>query len=166
MNIRAAVAQDFDAIWPMFHTIVAKGETYAYAPDTTKIQAQKIWLEAPRKTYLCEEAGVILGTYYIKTNQQGPGQHVCNCGYMVAPQARGRGIATTMCQHSQQMAVYLGYHAMQFNFVAVSNEGAVRLWHKLGFDTVGRLPKAFKHPSKGYVDALVMYKWLEGECNG
>ena len=32
---------------------------------------------------------------------------------------------------------------------------------KLGFATVGRLPKAFRHPSKGYVDALVMYKWLE-----
>ena len=49
---------------------------------------------------------------------------------------------------------------MQFNFVASSNEGAVRLWHKLGFSTVGRLPKAFDHPEKGYVDALVMYKWL------
>ena len=162
MNIREAVAEDFDAIWPIFHTIVAAGETYAYAIDTTKLQAQNIWLEAPRKTYVCEEAGAKLGTYFIKTNQQGPGQHVCNCGYMVALTARGRGLATTMCQHSQQMAVQLGYHAMQFNFVAETNEGAVRLWHKLGFETVGRLSKAFKHPSNGYVDALVMYKWLSG----
>ncbi|HIG36380.1 MAG TPA: N-acetyltransferase [Oceanospirillaceae bacterium] len=165
MNIREAVAEDFDAIWPIFHTIVAAGETYAYATDITKLQAQNIWLEAPRKTYACEEAGVILGTYFIKTNQQGPGRHVCNCGYMVAPTARGRGLATTMCQHSQQMAVQLGYHAMQFNFVAETNEGALHLWHKLGFETVGRLPKAFKHPSNGYVDALVMYKWLAGEGN-
>lgn len=65
-----------------------------------------------------------------------------------------------MCEHSQQLAIELGYKAMQFNFVASSNENAVRLWGKLGFDTVGRLPKAFKHPVKGYVDALVMFKWL------
>jgi len=26
---------------------------------------------------------------------------------------------------------------------------------------VGRLPKAFNHPEKGLVDALVMYKWLK-----
>ena len=49
---------------------------------------------------------------------------------------------------------------MQFNFVAVTNKGAIKLWHKLGFEQVGRLPKAFLHPSLGYVDALLMYKWL------
>jgi ribosomal protein S18 acetylase RimI-like enzyme len=80
---------------------------------------------------------------------------------MVASEARGRGLATAMCEHSQERALELGYKAMQFNFVASSNEGAIRLWHKLGFTTVGRLPKAFKHSAKGYVDALVMYKWLD-----
>jgi ribosomal protein S18 acetylase RimI-like enzyme len=66
-----------------------------------------------------------------------------------------------MCEHSQDVAKKLGYKAMQFNFVAATNDGAVRLWNSLGFVTVGCLPKAFNHPSKGYVDALVMYKWLE-----
>ena len=32
---------------------------------------------------------------------------------------------------------------------------------KLGFEIVGRLSQAFNHPSKGYVDALVMYKRLK-----
>ncbi|MDP2549486.1 GNAT family N-acetyltransferase [Oceanobacter sp. 4_MG-2023] len=161
MNIRAAKKDDWHAIWPIFHDIVKAGETYAYDVATTKAQAEKIWLEAPRKTYVVEEAGKILGTYYIKTNQAGPGSHVCNCGYMVSTAARGRGVATTMCEHSQQVATELGYKAMQFNFVASSNKGAVRLWEMLGFDIVGRLPKAFNHPDHGYVDALVMYKWLE-----
>lgn len=161
MNIREATKKDFDKIWPIFHEIVAAGETYAYIRNTTKEQAEKIWIETPRKTYVLEENGNILGTYYIKTNQSGPGDHVCNCGYMVSSKARGRGLATAMCDHSQKVAKELGYKAMQFNFVASSNEGAVRLWTKLGFETVGRLPKAFNHPSKGYIDALVMYKWLE-----
>ena len=161
MNIREVTRDDFDRIWPIFHEIVAAGDTYAYPRDTTREQALELWLDAPRKTYLVEEDGQVLGTYYIKTNQAGPGAHVCNCGYMVASAARGRGLATTLCEHSQEVAKKLGYKAMQFNFVAASNEGAVRLWNKLGFATVGRLPKAFQHPSKGYVDALVMYKWLE-----
>jgi len=160
MNIREATEQDFDAIWPIFHEIVKAGETYTYSADTTQEQALDLWIKSPRKTYVFEENGNVLGTYYLKTNQSGRGNHVCNCGYMVAANARGRGLATAMCEHSQNVARALGYQAMQFNFVVSSNIGAVRLWDKLCFETVGRLPKAFNHPSLGYVDALVMYKWL------
>ncbi|TVQ99351.1 MAG: GNAT family N-acetyltransferase [Desulfovibrionales bacterium] len=161
MHIREATREDFDQIWPIFHDIAAAGETYAYSRDITKEQAQTLWMETPKKTYVVEEHGQILGTYYIKTNQSGPGEHVCNCGYMVSSAARGRGLATAMCAHSQNIARELGYKAMQFNFVASTNEGAIRLWQKLGYATVGRLPKAFHHPARGYVDALIMYKWLE-----
>lgn len=160
MSIREATSEDFDRIWPIFHEIVAAGETYGFARDTTKDAAREVWMGAPRKTFVFEAAGEILGSYFIKANQQGPGDHVCNCGYMVSSPARGRGIATALCKHSQEIAVQLGYRAMQFNFVASTNEGAVRLWSELGFATVGRLPRAFHHPTHGYVDALVMYKWL------
>lgn len=161
MNIREATKEDWDTIWPIFNEVVAAGDTYAYEVDTTKEQAEKIWLDTPRKTYVFEEGKIILGTYYLKTNQAGPGKHVCNCGYMVSSKARGKGLATSMCEHSQKIALDLGYKAMQFNFVAASNDGAIRLWDKLGYNTVGRLPRAFKHPSQGYVDALVMFKSLE-----
>ncbi len=161
MHIRAATIQDFDQIWPIFHEIASAGETYGYPRDITKDQAIQLWMDTPRKTYVVEDGGEILGTYFIKTNQAGPGDHVCNCGYMVSSAARGRGIASAMCEHSQEIARVLGYKAMQFNFVASSNEGAVRLWSKHGFVAVGRLPKAFRHPVMGYVDALVMYKWLD-----
>lgn len=160
MNIREAVVEDFDEIWPIIHEVVSAGDTYAYPQETNKDQALNIWVNTPRKTFVVEESGNILGTYYIKTNQAGPGSHVCNCGYMVSSKARGKGLATAMCEHSQKIAKELGYKAMQFNFVASTNEGAIRLWNKLGFETVGMLPKAFNHPEKGYVDALVMYKWL------
>ena len=160
MKIRETTHNDFEKIWPIFSEIAAAGETYALSRNITKAEAKVIWLDSPRKTFVLEENGEILGSYYIKTNQAGPGSHVCNCGYMVSSAARGRGVATLLCEHSQEIAKQLGYKAMQFNFVASSNEGAVRLWHKLGFSTVGRLPKAFNHPEKGYVDALVMYKWL------
>ena len=161
MNVREASSNDFEAIWPIFHEVVAAGDTYAYSPDSTKEQAFHLWMEIPRKTFVIEDENIVLGTYYIKTNQGGPGDHVCNCGYMVSSAARGKGLATEMCEHSQKIARELGYKAMQFNFVASTNEGAIRLWDKLGYETVGRLPKAFNHPTEGYVDALIMFKWLK-----
>jgi ribosomal protein S18 acetylase RimI-like enzyme len=161
--IREAATSDFEKIWPIFREIASAGDTYAYPRDVTKEEGEKLWMDKPRKTFVAEGEEGILGTYYIKTNHAGPGSHVCNCGYMVPPTSRGKGVATAMCEHSQQVALELGYEAMQFNFVASTNEGAVRLWQKLGFEIVGRLPKAFKHPSQGNVDALVMYKWLNAK---
>jgi ribosomal protein S18 acetylase RimI-like enzyme len=49
---------------------------------------------------------------------------------------------------------------MQFNFVIASNHRAVKLWTGMGFETVGRLPGAFLHPTLGYTDALVMFQRL------
>ncbi len=160
IDIREASPEDFEVIWPIFKEIVSAGDTYAYPSNTTKTEAFNIWMSLPRKTYIATLNDEVLGTYYLKTNQAGPGQHVCNCGYMVSSRARGRGLATAMCEHSQLMARELGYLAMQFNFVSVSNQGAISLWTKLGFETAGRLPRAFDHPSQGFIDALVMYKWL------
>ena len=160
MTIRKAGKQDFNLIWPIFSEIASAGETYAYPTEISKDEAKKVWMGLPRKTFIVLEDDQVLGTYYIKTNHAGPGSHICNCGYMVSSTARGKGLATTMCEHSQKVALELGYQAMQFNFVASSNTGAVRLWKKLGFDVVGTLFKGFNHPKLGYVDALVMYKWL------
>ena len=109
-----------------------------------------------------DEAGMLLGTYYIKPNQPGLGAHVCNCGYIVAAAVRGQGIASRLCEHSQEEARRLGFRAMQFNLVVSTNTGAVRLWQTLGFPIVGTLPGAFNHPRLGYVDAYVMYKQLSG----
>lgn len=161
MIIREATREDADRLWPILHEVAAAGETYPYPRDISKERMLEVWLDSPRRSYIFEEDGKILGTYYIRNNQDGPGDHVCNCGYMVSSLARRRGLGQAMCEHSQEIARELGYKAMQFNLVVSSNEGAVRLWSKLGFATVGRLPKAFRHPSRGYVDAFVMYKWLE-----
>ena len=161
MNVREAQSVDFAAIWPIFQQIVAMGDTYGYERDITEQEARRVWMELPAKTFVAEQDGQILGTYYIKTNQAGPGSHVCNCGYMVATDSRGRGLASLMCEHSQKVAIELGFEAMQFNFVATTNDGAVNLWKKLGFNIVGVLPKAFNHPLHGNVDALVMHKFLD-----
>lgn len=160
-SIRRFEASDWAATWPMLRTTFAAGDTYSFAPDISESEARRLWTEVPTATFVaCDTAGSIVGTYFIKPNQPGLGSHVCNCGYVVAPQAQGQGIASLMCEHSQVQATGMGFRAMQFNFVVATNERAVRLWQKLGFDIVGRLPQAFRHTRLGYVDALVMFKTL------
>lgn len=160
MKIRLATASDADAIWALLQPVFRAGDTYAIDPAISRDDAVHYWMALPAATYVVVQAGAIIGTYYIKTNQQGGGAHVCNCGYIVDEAARGQGLAAVMCKASQEQAVALGYSAMQFNFVLESNAGAVRLWHRLGFETVGLVPFAFKHPDLGLVGAHVMFKQL------
>jgi ribosomal protein S18 acetylase RimI-like enzyme len=158
--IRQARAEDFDAIWPLLRDVFRAGDTYAVDPAITAEGARAYWMTGSAAAYVAEDAGRIVGTSYIKTNQQGGGAHICNCGYIVHAAARGQGVAAALCIHSQEAAQALGYTAMQFNFVLASNTGAVRLWRKLGFETLGTIPDAFDHPALGMVDALIMYKRL------
>ena len=162
INIRPYSPADWPAVWQILEPVFRAGDTYAFSPAIGEDEAHHAWIEKPLATFVAETAdGEIAGTYYLKPNQPALGAHVCNCGYVVAESARGQGIATRMCRHSQQEARGRGFRAMQYNLVVATNEGAVRLWQKLGFEIVGRLPGAFRHPRLGYVDAFVMYKRLE-----
>ena len=161
LQIRECRDDDWPKIWVFMEPIIRAGETYPYDCDMTEPDAKKMWLDIPQVAYIAEgDGGIALGTYYIKPNQPTLGAHVANCGYMVGPAARGRGVATAMCEHSQVEAVRLGFRAMQYNLVVKTNEAGVYLWQKLGFEIVGTLAGAFNHAKLGYVDAYIMYKSL------
>jgi L-amino acid N-acyltransferase YncA len=160
MLIRKARDGDAKAIAGIIVPTIREGATYTLDRGMSEADALAYWLAPDKETFVAEVDGAILGTYYLRANQAGGGRHVCNCGYMTRAEATGRGVARVMCVHSLAHARSRGYHAMQFNFVVSTNERAVRLWRSLGFETVGRLPAAFDHPTQGLVDALVMYRLL------
>lgn len=158
--IRPATETDADAIWDIFHAVVAPGDTYAFAPDTDRDEALKIMMTVPLATYVAELDGTVAGTFYLKPNQPGSGDHVCNAGFMVAPRARRRGLGRAMGEHALVAARSLGFDAMVFNFVVSTNSGAVALWQSLGFAIVGTVPGAFRHAHRGLTDAYVMHRAL------
>lgn len=158
--IRAARVGDDDAIWAILEPVLRAGDTYALPRDISRDEALAYWHHHGHDVFVAEDEGRVLGTYYLRANQAGGGSHVANCGYMTSPAARRRGVARAMLEHSLSHARMRGFLAMQFNFVVSTNERAVRTWLAYGFETVGRLPSAFRHPQLGYVDALVMYKPL------
>jgi ribosomal protein S18 acetylase RimI-like enzyme len=160
LEIREIDPAEFPLVWPIFHAVVAAGDTYAYDPATTFEEARELWTRPPARCFAGREGGVVVGAYCLRPNQAGLGDHVANAGYMVAPEARGRGVAGALCAHSLDVARAAGFRAMQFNFVAASNEVAIRLWLRHGFKIVGRVPAAFRHSRLGLVDVVVMHRFL------
>ena len=160
LRIRHADGADHAGIAQIILPVIRAGETYALNRDLPEAEALAYWTGVDRETFVAEWDGAMLGTYYLRANQAGGGAHVANCGLMTEAAASGRGIARAMCAHALDRARARGFAAMQFNFVVSTNVRAVRLWHSFSFDTVGRLPGAFRHPGLGEVDALVMFRRL------
>ena len=159
MIIREASHGDEDGIWATLKPMLRGGETYALPPDWSRDDAMAYWCGPNMTTFVAEDK-TILGTYYMRPNHMGGGDHVCNCGYVVHPDARGRGIARRLGEHSIQTARDRGYKAIQFNFVVSTNTAALKLWESLGFSEIGRIPQGFRHPEQGFVDALILHQKL------
>jgi L-amino acid N-acyltransferase YncA len=160
MHIRHAEERDSDAIWEILEPMIRAGDTYALPSDMSRDEALAYWHAPGHEVFVAEEQSEVVGTYFLQANQRGGGSHVANCGYVTGPRATGRGVARAMCRHSIDYARTRGFTAMQFNFVVSTNERAVRLWQSFGFETVGRLAGAFRHPTQGLIDAFVMYRAL------
>lgn len=158
--IREIDAAEFDKVWPLFQSVIAGGDTYSYPPDMPFEEARALWAEPPNRTYVAERDGRIVGCYRLSTNRPGLGDHVANCGYMVAADMRGQGIASAMCRHSLDEARRAGFTAMQYNYVVASNTTAVKLWQRHGFSIVGTVPRAFRHAARGPTDIHVMHRFL------
>src|SRR5438046_7296220 len=152
VEIREATAADRDAIWDIFHEVVAARDTYAFDPGMSRHDALGYWFQADTQTYVAQSRGRIVGTYILRPNQSGGGSHVANAAFMVAPDARGQGIGRAMGEHCLSEARRLGFRAMQFNFVVSTNDAAVRIWQTLGIKIVGTLPVAFHPPEKEHGD--------------
>jgi L-amino acid N-acyltransferase YncA len=158
--IRLARQADEDAIWNIFHAVVASGDTYAFDPYTPREEALAYWLRAETHTYVAEREGRVVGTYILKSNQPALGSHVANAAFMVSPMARGAGVGKRMGEHCLAEARRLGFRAMQFNLVVSTNETAVMLWKQLGFRIIGTVPEGYRHSRQGFVDAYVMFQTL------
>jgi ribosomal protein S18 acetylase RimI-like enzyme len=170
LEIRKATENDRDEVWKIIRAVISTGDSYTFAPDSSRERMLGFWFGEDKETYVAVESVAsvladastpqILGTFFLKANQPDLGSHICNAGYMVSPNTKGKGIGRKMAEFSLPEAKRLGFKAMQFNFVVKSNEIAVKLWLSLGFEIIGEIPEAFQHQDLGLVNALIMYRKL------
>ena len=161
MEIREATEADWPAIWPIIEAVVRAGETFTYPRDMDAAFGRTLWVQpAPGVTLVAVEGGRVLGTAKTGPNHMGPGSHVSTASFMVAAEARGRGVGRALGEAVVARARAAGYRAMQFNAVVETNRSAVRLWQALGFEIIGTAPEAFDHPTEGLVGLHIMYRRL------
>ncbi|MGH3457021.1 N-acetyltransferase family protein [Aeromicrobium sp.] len=157
MEIRAARDADWPGIWAIVTEVLAEGDAYTYDPDMTEDEARDKWLgPAPWSTSVTVDSDRVLGAATYGPNQAGPGSHICNANFIVAKTSRGGGFGTALVEDTLARARADGYAGMQFNAVVETNP-AVALYERVGFDIIGTVPGAFRHPRLGPVGLHVMY---------
>lgn len=159
MEIRAATAGDFDAMWVIFSAAIATEDALPFA-DTFEASTFRSHWFGPQPAYVALLEGRVAGMYKMGANFPDLGAHVASATYVVDPTVQGRGIGRALVEHSLDRARAEGYLAMQFNYVVSTNAPAVALYRKLGFAVVGTLPEAFRHRTLGLVDVFVMHRFL------
>jgi ribosomal protein S18 acetylase RimI-like enzyme len=159
MRIRHATVSDLEAMWEIFHSVIAAGDALPFSLDFDRDTFRAHWFGA-QAAFVAETDARVLGMYKLGANYPGLGSHVASATYAVRPAAQGNGIGRALVEHSLAQARNDGYLAMQFNYVVSTNAPAVELYRKLGFAIVGTLPKAFRHQTLGLVDVHVMFRFL------
>ncbi|MEB3287355.1 MAG: N-acetyltransferase [Vampirovibrionales bacterium] len=165
MNVQIGISQgkieEWPKFWPAFSAIVAAEDTYGFDPAWTIEEAVDYWFGPSQTVFFAkDQAGRILGSFYIRPNGYGPAGHVANAGFMVAPDAQGKGVGRKMGEAALKIAKEMGYCALQYNCVVSTNQNAIALWESLGFKIIGTIPEAYRHKTLGLVDAHIMYRKL------
>ena len=161
MNVCEQSETDWPDVWRVIEPVFRAGESYPLPHDVSEQDAKRYWIKSDGLNAVARDHnGAVLGVYYLRPDQGGPGDHICNAGYVIAEAARGRGLATALCTQSQDQARAMGFRGMKFNLVVSTNEAAVKAWKKAGMEIIGTVPSAFRHPALGFVDAYIMFRVL------
>ncbi|GAA5019485.1 GNAT family N-acetyltransferase [Terrabacter aeriphilus] len=157
--VRDHLDDDWPAVWSVIEQVVRAGDTFPFPVDLTESEARGIWLEngPGGRVTVATEGDAVLGTAKMGRNRPGPGAHVATASYMVAADARGRGVGRALVVDSLEWARASGFAAMQFNAVVATNTSAVRLYESLGFTVVGTVPRAHELPSGERVGLSIMH---------
>ena len=145
---------DHDDLFAAFARIVEDREGFPQEPPLTRAQFEDYWLAHTTSVVRARVGGELAGAYYLKPNFVGRAAHIANAGYFVVVGFRGSGLGRELVLHSMVEARRVGFDALQFNLVFESNS-ARRLYEDLGFEVVGRVPRAVEGE-----DALIYWRAL------
>ena len=153
--IREQTESDWPAVLAILEEVAREGETYAMDVPGSEAAGRSFW--SGDHLAVLEADDEVVGAAKMGANRPAQGAHVGTASFIVSSQARGQGVGRALGEYVVDWHRRHGFRGIQFNAVVDSNVAAVRLWHSLGFETIGRVPGGFRRPSGELVDLHVMY---------
>ena len=155
---RKFTPDDIESTIDIWNEIVEDGIAFPQMEQLDKQGGLDFFLSQSHTGVAIEEStGKMVGLYILHPNNVGRCAHIANASYAVAPGARGQGIGRTLVVHSLQTAKESGFLGLQYNAVVTTNETAVHLYEKLGFQRLARIENGFR-ADDGYRDTYIFFK--------
>lgn len=152
--------EDEEALYEMFREVIDSGCQFPYE-SSTREEFYLQFLNPSMQVYVCRTpSDAPVGAFCLRANYSGRSSHIANASYMVKSTHRGQGIGSFLVEASLRLAKQQGFTAMQYNMVLSQNIPAVKLYQKLGFQTIGTIPQAVRNPDGSYQDGLILYRSL------
>jgi ribosomal protein S18 acetylase RimI-like enzyme len=133
--------RDEQALFAAYAAVVEEGGAFPRRPPIARSEFRSAWLEGMAAVWVARFEGRLAGSYFLRPAFPGAVTRIANAGYLVPVELRGKGIGRRLCEHSLRHAGERGFDAMLFNLVLEHNPSR-RLWERLGFRQVGRIPEA------------------------
>ena len=157
LEIRPYREEDLAGMVKVWNEVVEAGNAFPQIEPLT-VESAREFFDAQTLTTVADLVGKTMGLYILHPNNVGRCAHVANASYAVASSARGLGLGRALVEDSLVQAARKGFRGLQFNAVVASNEGAIRLYDKLGFTRVGTIPQGFVNGLGAYEDMHIFYK--------
>lgn len=157
--LRAWRPTDLVAMRRLWNAIVAAGDAF---PQEEPLGAGEAGEFFAAQTH-CGVALLgrrLVGLYILHPNNVGRCGHIANASYAVLAGFRGRHIGEALVRDSLCQAKRLGFRILQFNAVVAGNVPARRLYEKLGFTPLGRIPGGFCLSGGAYTDIIPFFRVL------
>ncbi len=154
VRFQRAKEKDLPQMLALMNQIIEEGRSWPFLDKFDDISTFKAYFCSHDAFVLLESENKVVGCFYIKPNFPGRCSHICNGGFIVAPESRGKGLGKMSAQLFLKLAPLLGYKAAFFNLVFATNKVSLHMWRTMGFKEAGLIKRAARlKGEKDLVDA-------------
>ncbi len=165
--IRTAVPDDAEVLLENTRMILVEGLFYIREADEFEIsvEEEREWiqqrLDNPAQIIIVAEVGgSIVGMLNLKNRDRRKLAHVGSVGIMILPEFRKKGVGTALLKSAICWAKENPVIEKITLGVFATNETAISLYEKMGFEQEGREIQAIKTADGKYVDTILMYRFV------
>ena len=157
MIVRTYEEKDLAAMIRIWNEVVEEGEAFPQEEFLDEVTGAEFFAA---QTYAAvaedEKDGTVHGLYILHPNNIGRCGHIGNASYAVRSDSRGRHIGEMLVKDCLEQAK-AHFKLLQFNAVVDSNVHARHLYERLGFVTLGKIPRGFRMKDGHFEDIWLYY---------